>query len=82
MLLSSLTSFRLDSDRNECEVNHEQLEVLLFADELVMLVETEEALQHILQKLNDKWDVWGMKPNWQKTRVMKIGRKHEVCHVK
>ena len=30
-----------------------QLEVLLFADDLVMLAETEEALQHNLQELND-----------------------------
>ena len=31
-----------------------QLEVLLFADDLVMLAGTEEALQHNLQELNDK----------------------------
>ena len=31
-----------------------KLEVLLFADDLVMLAETEEPLQHNLQELNDK----------------------------
>ena len=41
-----------------------QLEVLLFADDLVMLVETEKALQHNLQELNERLDEWGMKVNW------------------
>ena len=59
-----------------------QLEVLLFADDLVMLAETEKALQHNLQELNERLDEWGMKANWQKMRVMRVGRKHEVCNVK
>ena len=59
-----------------------QLEVLLFADDLVMLAETEKAPQHNLQKLNERLDEWGMKANWQKTRIMRVGRKHEVCIVK
>ena len=48
-----------------------QLEVLLFADDLIMLAESEEALQHNLQELNDRLDEWGMK-----ARVMRVGRKH------
>ena len=59
-----------------------QLEVLLFADDLVVLAETEKALQHNLQELNEKLDEWGMKANWQNTRVMRVERKHEVCNVK
>ena len=55
-----------------------QLEVL-FADDLVMLAETEKVLQHNLQELNERLDELGMKANWQKTRVMRVGRKHEVC---
>ena len=41
-----------------------------------------KALQHSLQELNERLDEWEMKANWQKTRVMRIGRKHEVCNVK
>ena len=48
----------------------------------MILAETEEALQHNLQELNDKLKDWGMKANWQKTRVMRIGRQHDVCNVK
>ena len=47
-----------------------------------MLAGSEEALQHNLQELNDRLDEWGMKANWQKTRVMRVGRKHEICNVK
>ena len=57
-----------------------QLEVLLFADDLVMLVDSEEVLQHNLHELNDRLGKWQMKANWQKTRVMRIGRKHEICN--
>ena len=52
-----------------------QLEILLFADDLVILAETEEALQHNLQELNERLDEWGMKANWQKMRVMKESTK-------
>ena len=47
-----------------------------------MLAETEKALQHNLQELNERLDEWGMKTNWQKMRVMRVGRKYEVCNVK
>ena len=57
----------------------EQLEVLVLADDLVMLAEVEEALQHKFKELNDKLNEWGTKANWQKTRVMRIGSKQEVC---
>ena len=57
------------------------VEVLLFADDLMMMAESEEALQHNMQELNDRLEEWEMKANWQKTRVMRIGRKKDVCTV-
>ena len=32
-------------------------------------------------KLNDRLEEWEMKADWQKTRVMRIGRKQDVCNV-
>ena len=58
-----------------------EVEVLLFADDLMMMAESEEALQHNMQELNDRLKEWEMKANWQKTRVMRIGRKKDVCTV-
>ena len=57
------------------------VEVLLFADDLMMMAESEEALQHNMQELNGRLEEWEMKANWQKTRVMRIGRKQDVCNV-
>ena len=34
-----------------------------------------------MQELNDRLEEWEMKANWQKTRVMRIGRKTDVCNV-
>ena len=49
------------------------------ADDLMMMAELEEALQHNMQELNDRLEEWEMKANWQKTRVMRIGREKDVC---
>ena len=46
-----------------------------------MMAESEEALQHNMQELNDRLEEWEMKVNWQNTRVMRIGRKKDVCKV-
>ena len=46
-----------------------------------MMAESEEALQHNMQELNDRLEEWEMKANWQKTRVMRIGRKQDMCNV-
>ena len=34
-----------------------------------------------MQELNDVLEEWEMKANWQKTKVMRIGRKHDECNV-
>ena len=53
-----------------------EVEVLLFADDLMMMAELEEALQR-----NDRLVEWEMKANLKNTRVMRIGRKKDVCNV-
>ena len=53
----------------------------MFVDDLMMMAELEEALQYNMQKLNDRLEEWEMKVNWQKTRVMRIGRRKDVCNV-
>ena len=53
----------------------------MFVDDLMMMAELEEALQYNMQELNDRLEEWEMKVNWQKTRVMRIGRRKDVCNV-
>ena len=54
----------------------------MFADDLMLMAESKEALQHNMQELNGRLEEWEMKANWQKTRIMRIGRKQDVCNVK
>ena len=58
-----------------------QVEVLLFANDLVVLAESEEALQNNLQVVNDELEVWVMRANWLKRKVMRIARKPEECRI-
>ena len=53
----------------------------MFADDFMTMADSEEALQYNMQELNDRLEEWEMKANWQKTRVMRIGRKQDVCNV-
>ena len=45
------------------------MEVVLLVNNLVMMVESEEALQYNLQELNDVLKKWEIKAKWQKTKV-------------
>ena len=42
--------------------------VLLFADEMVMMAETREALQHNVEAINEALMKWDLKVNRRKTR--------------
>ena len=53
----------------------------MFADDLMIMAESEEAVQHNMQELSDRLEEWEMKVNWQKTKAMKIERKQGVCNV-
>jgi len=54
---------------------------LLFADDMVMMAETREALQHNVESMNAALTRWGLKVNWKKSKVMRVARKGEECQV-
>ena len=54
---------------------------LLFADDMVMMAETREALQHNVEAMNAALTRWGLKVNWEKSKVMRVARKGEECQV-
>ena len=56
--------------------------VLLFADDMVVMAESVERLQHSLQVMSDLLNNWELKVNWRKTKVMRVARKSEDCEVK
>ena len=46
--------------------------VLLFADDIVIMAESEKGLQSNLQVLSEAMGRWDLKVNWKKTKVMKV----------
>ncbi|MDA8042237.1 MAG: reverse transcriptase domain-containing protein [Pirellulales bacterium] len=56
--------------------------VLLFADNMVVMVESVEGLQHNMQVMSGVLSKWELKVNWRKTKVMRVARKSEDCEVK
>ena len=56
--------------------------VLLCADGMVVMAESEEGLQSSLQALSEAMGRWDLKGNWKKTKVMKVARKRGGCEVR
>ena len=56
--------------------------VLLYADDMVLMVESEEGLQSNLQILSEAMIRWDLKVNWRKTIVMKVARERGDCEVR
>ena len=44
--------------------------MLLFADDMVIMAESEEGLRSNLQALSEAMDKWDLKVTWEKTKVM------------
>ena len=55
--------------------------VLLFADDMVVMSELLEGLQHNMQVMSDVLNKWELKANWRKTKVMSVAWKSEDCEV-
>ena len=64
-------------------LGNEILDVQLFADDMVLVADSEESLQVNLKKLDETLIMtkWEMKMNWSKTEVMKVGRERGHCCV-
>ena len=45
-------------------------QLLMFADDMVMMAETEEALQQNVEAMNEALVRWDLKVNWKKSKVM------------
>ena len=60
------------------EVN---VNILLFANDMVLVADSEESLWVNLTKLDEVLTKWEMKMNWEKTEVMKVGKERLVRRV-
>jgi len=66
----------------EVKLSTGEVGVLLFADDMVVMAESEEGLQSNLQALSDAMGRWDLKVNWGKTKVMMVARKRGGCEVR
>ena len=55
--------------------------ILLFADDMEMMAERKEALQHNVGARKEALMRWDLKVNRQKTKVMRVSRKRKECQV-
>ena len=75
--------FRFLPDLIRCRLTFEfKLIITIFADDMVVMAESVEGLQHNLQVMSDVLSRWELRVNWRKTKVMRIARKREECEVK
>ena len=66
----------------EVKLSTGEVGVLLYADDMVLMAESEEGLQSNLQVLSEAMVRWDLKVNWRKTKVMKVARERGDCEVR
>ena len=62
-------------------LGEENIDALLFVDDMVLLADSEESLRVNLTKLDEALTKWEMTMNWEKTEVMKVGKERGHCCV-
>ena len=71
------------SSVSQVQLSTGEVGVLLLADNMVVMAESEERLQHNLQMVSDMLSRWKLQVNWRKTKVIRVaGDSSEECEVK
>ena len=68
--------------QSEVRLSTGNVGVLLFADDMVIMSESVDGLQHNMQVMSDVLSKWELKVNSRKTKVMRVARKTENWEVK
>ena len=66
----------------EVQLSTGEVGVLLFADDMVVMADSKEGLQHNLKTVSDMLNKWELKINWRTTKVMRVARDREEFEVK
>ena len=64
---------------SEVKLSTRGVEVLMFADDIVLTAESAEGLEKNLGVMNEAFRRWELKVNWKKTKVMRVARQKAAC---
>ena len=67
---------------SQVQLSTGEVGVLLLADGMVVVAESEERLQHNLQIVSDMLSRWELQVNWRKTKVIRVARDSQECEMK
>ena len=81
VLLDSIVKEAREGFMEGVRLGKENVDVLLFADNKVLIADSEESLQMNVKMLDEALIRWEMKMIWEKTEVMKVGKERGRCCV-
>ena len=70
LFLSDLEKFLQDREMKGVKLVHSKLRLLLFADDLLLLLETTQDMQRAVDLLNEYCDIWDLKINLIKAKLI------------
>ena len=71
------------SDREGLDINGENINNIRFADDTVLIAESKEDIQEMINELNQKCREYGMSLTAKKTKVMVIDKMEQIeCEIK
>ena len=78
LFIADLHKF-LQIDCQSPELDKTSIDCLMYADNLLLMSETETGLQRILDRFGEYCDKWGMEVNTDKTKIMKFSGNGHRC---
>ena len=70
LYISDLESYLETNIAGKIALENLKIQLLLFADDLVLLADSEQGLQHSMNRLDEFCSTWNMQVNIQKTNVV------------
>ena len=81
LVMDSIVREARESFQGGVQLEESTVQFLLFADDLVLVVENEDDIKKNAEVLNEVMKKWKMRVNWQKTKVMVVQREGGTCHL-
>ena len=63
----------------EVQLEETMVQLLLFADDLMLVAEKDEDVERNLKTLDEGMEKWRIRINWRKTKVLTVKRGGDTC---